>query len=77
MYEAEAAVPGSYQIPVTTTFQDAYNRTVTTKSWLTVDVEALGSVPWADWFAWFLIGIFALMLVVAAQRKERRNETVR
>ena len=65
------AIPGTYQIPVTTTFQDAYNRTVTTKSWLNIDVEALGAVPWANWFAWFLIGIFALMLLGATQTKKK------
>jgi hypothetical protein len=35
-----------------------------------VDVEALGAVPSAHWFTWFLIGLFALMLLGATQQKK-------
>ncbi len=54
------------------TLRDAYGRTITQKYLPGVDVEALGAGPWANWFTWFLIGLFAITFLGATKQKKGR-----
>jgi hypothetical protein len=68
----EGAVSGLCNVGMALAMKDSCGKIITLKHLLGVDVEALGEVPWANDFVWFLIGLFALMLLGAIQQKKGR-----
>jgi hypothetical protein len=55
------------------TLKDAYGRIITQKYLVGVDVKDLLAGPWADWFVFFLLALFIIMILSSGREKKTQQ----